>query len=91
MSCTGRSGAGPLALRPADLTDRPLTALPLHKKRNCPGLLSFSIQASDLLFKNRLDLLIEPFHDAIKRSIRVWEALIESLKYEETFMVTCFG
>lgn len=60
------SGAGPLALRPADLTDGPLTALPLHKKRNSPRLLSVSIQASDLLFKNRLDLLIEPFHDDTK-------------------------
>ena len=64
------SGAGPLDLRPADLTDGPLTALPLHKRRNSPRLLSVSIQASDLLFKNRLDLVIEPFHDATKTLIQ---------------------
>lgn len=64
------SRAGPLALRPADWTDGPLTALPLYKRRNSPRLLSVSIQASDLLFKNRLDLLIEPFHDATKTFIQ---------------------
>lgn len=65
------SGAGPLALRPADLTDGPLTALPLQKRRNSPRLLSVRIHASDLLFfKKRLDLLIELFHDATKTFVQ---------------------
>lgn len=66
----GPSRAGPLALRPANLTDGPLTALTLDEKRNPLRLLSVSIQASDLLFKNRLDLLIEAFHDATKALIQ---------------------
>lgn len=62
--------AGPLALRPADLTDGPLTALPLHERRKSPRLLSVSIQASDFLFQNILDLLIELFYDATKTFIQ---------------------
>lgn len=82
-------GAGPLALRPADLTDGPLPALPLHKKRNSPRLLSVCIQAPDPLLKNRPDLLIELFHDATK-TIRVWEGLIESEENIFGDLVICF-